>query len=76
MTQFEFMTVAQSLVLRLALALLLTSVLTAFRRRQVTRLDWVSLAWAACILVSQIQFWWALGFLVDDVTIMSGPAFA
>ena len=75
MTQFEFITVAQSLVLGLGVALLLTSALTAFRHRHATRLDWISLTWAGCIFVSQMQFWWAMGFLVDDLTIMSGPAF-
>ncbi|MDX1506785.1 MAG: hypothetical protein R3358_00805 [Woeseiaceae bacterium] len=58
MTHFEFLSVALSFVLGLAVTVLLTSLLTAFRARRETRLGWLPLTWAAYILVIQFDVWW------------------
>jgi hypothetical protein len=69
------MTVAVSLVLGLGVAVLLSSWLTVFRHRDTFRLHWISPTWALCIFVSQIQYWWSLGFLLDDLPVISGYGF-
>ena len=74
MTHFEFVTVALSLVLGLALALLLTSCLAVFRARREIRIDWLPLVWAAYIFVSQIQYWWAT-FGLSGLESISGIVF-
>ena len=58
MTPFEFLTVALSFVLGLAVTLLLTSLLAAFRARRQTRMSWLPLTWAGYVLVLQFDVWW------------------
>lgn len=65
MTQFEFLTVAISFVLGLAVTVLLTSLITAFRARRKTRMDWLPFAWAAYLLVIEFEVWWELYGLVS-----------
>lgn len=64
MTPFEFLSVALSFVLGLAVTLLLTSLLAAFRNRRRTKLDWIPFVWAVYVLVFQFQYWWAIWELV------------
>jgi hypothetical protein len=58
MSEFEFLSVALSFVLGLAVTLLLTSFLIAFRARRRTRMSWVPLTWAIYVLVMQFDLWW------------------
>ncbi len=58
MTHFEFLSVALSFVLGLAVTVLLTSLLTAFRARRKTRMSWLPLTWAFYVLVIQFDVWW------------------
>ena len=58
MSPFEFLSVALSFVLGLAVTLLLTSLLTAFRARKVARMRWLPLVWAAYVLIMQFDLWW------------------
>ena len=60
MTAFEFLSVALSFVLGLAVTLVLTSFLSAFRARSESRMDWLPFAWAGYVLVNQFQYWWAI----------------
>jgi hypothetical protein len=60
MSAFEFLSVALSLVLGLAVTLILTSLLAAFRARTETRMDALPFAWAILVLVYQFDFWWEL----------------
>ncbi len=60
MTAFEFLSVALSFVLGLAVTLVLTSLLAAFRARHESRLDWLPFVWAGYVLVYQFQYWWAI----------------
>jgi len=65
MTHFEFLTVALSFVLGLAVTVLLTSLLTAFRARRKTRISWLPVIWAAYILIIQFDVWWEVYGLVS-----------
>ncbi len=60
MTAFEFLSVALSFVLGLAVTLVLTSLLAAFRARGESRMDWLPFVWAGYVLVYQFQYWWAI----------------
>lgn len=55
MSSFEFLSVALSFVLGLAVTLLLTSFLIAFRARRKTRLRWLPLTWAFYVLIMQFD---------------------
>jgi len=65
MTQFEFLSVALSFVLGLAITVLLTSLLTAFRARRRSRMSWLPLIWAFYLLVIQFDVWWEVYALVS-----------
>lgn len=60
MTHFEFLSVALSFVLGLAVTVLLTSFLTVFRARRKARLSWLPLTWAFYLLVIQFDVWWGV----------------
>jgi len=60
MTAFEFLSVALSFVLGLAVTLLLTSLLDAFRARRSTNMDWLPFVWAGYTMLWQFQYWWAI----------------
>ncbi len=65
MTHFEFLSVALSFVLGLAVTVLLSSMLIAFRARRKTRMSWLPLTWAAYVLVIQFDVWWEVYGLVS-----------
>ena len=60
MTAFEFLSVALSFVLGLAVTLVLTALLAAFRARHQSKMDWLPFVWAGYVLVYQFQYWWAI----------------
>ena len=64
MSQFEFLTVALSFVLGLAITVLLSALITVFRNRGKTKISWLPLTWAAYILVTEFEVWWELYGLV------------
>lgn len=74
MTPFEFLSVALSFVLGLAVTVLLSSLLTAFRARRMTRMSWLPFAWAAYLLVMQFDLWWETYGLVN-IEVWSAGAF-
>lgn len=76
MTPFDFITVAISLILGLGITYLLSSAIQMFRSRDVIALDWIALAWAAIILLFQLQFWWALYELSKIIQTWTVQAFA
>jgi len=63
-THFEFLSVALSFVLGLAITVLLSSLLTAFRARRKTRMSWLPLTWAVYVLVIEFDVWWEVYGLV------------
>lgn len=70
MSIFEFSTVAVSLILGLAVACVLESLVTAFRARRTCKLDWIPFLWVAFVLMHQFQFWWAL-YEINSAPVMS-----
>jgi len=60
MTAFEFLSVALSFVIGLAVTYLLTSLLSLIRERRTCRPDWLPLMSAFYIFAYQVQYWWAL----------------
>jgi len=60
MPLFSMITVILSIILGLGIATLLKSFVAMFRSRGRGCLHWMPLAWAACIFIFQVQFWWAL----------------
>jgi len=59
MTAFEFLSVALSFVIGLAVTYLLTSLLSLIRERRTCRPDWLPLLWAFYVFGYQVQYWWA-----------------
>ncbi len=65
MTHFEYLMVALSFVLGLAVTVLLTSLITAFRARRKSRMSWLPIAWACYLLVIDFEVWWEIFGLVS-----------
>jgi len=57
---FRAIWVAPSIILSLGLTRLLSDFILVFKSRNSAELDWVPLAWAACIFVFQVQYLWAV----------------
>ena len=60
MDSFRWIAVVLSMILGLGVARLLSSVVEAFRSRNQAQMDWVPFAWAGCIFLWQLQFWWGI----------------
>ncbi len=67
MKLFSMIAVILSIILSLGIAALLKSFVEMFRARGYGRLHWMPLAWAGCIFIYQVQFWWAIIELQDLV---------
>lgn len=63
MSNFPIVATILSMILGLSITRLLLGVLTVFRIRRVAKPDWVSLAWAAMLFTTQLDFWWAVNAL-------------
>jgi hypothetical protein len=57
---FRWISVALSIVLGLGMTRLLSASIAVFKMRGSVTIDWLPLAWAGCIFVWQLQFWWAI----------------
>ena len=60
MDEFRLMATVLSMVLGLGVTRLLLALVTVFRIRRQAPIDWLPLAWAAIIFITQLQFWWAI----------------
>lgn len=60
MDSFRWIAVVLSMILGLGITRLLSASVAVFRSRNHSQLDWVPLAWAGCIFMWQLQFWWAI----------------
>ena len=60
MDAFRWISVVLSMILGLAVTRLLSALVAVFRSRTRAQLDWVPLAWAGCIFLWQLQYWWAI----------------
>lgn len=63
------------MILGLGITRLLASFVAVFRSRNHSTLDWIPLAWAFCIFIHQLQFWWAIVELPSLVQIWTLGAF-
>ena len=59
MSLFEIITITLSFVLGISASHVLWSTACAFRDRRRMRLHWIPLAWAGCIFMVHIQYWFA-----------------
>lgn len=57
------------MILGLGVAQILTSAIAVFRSRHHGRLDWIPCAWAGCIFLWHLQFWWGILELPRLVTV-------
>lgn len=48
------------MVLGLGITRLLLGVITVFRIRRRATVDWIPLAWAFCLFLTQLEYWWAI----------------
>jgi hypothetical protein len=60
MDSFRWISVVLSIILGLGITRLLSAAVEVFRARDRWEMDWVPLAWAGCIFLSQLQFWWGI----------------
>lgn len=72
---FRLISVALSIVLGLGITRLLGASVAVFRMRHAVAIDWLPLAWAGCIFVWQLQFWWAIIELPQLVGTWTLPEF-
>ena len=60
MDAYHAVSVTLGLVIGLGVARLLSSSVNVFKSRDTAQVDWIPLAWAACVFLWQLQFWWAI----------------
>lgn len=75
MTDFGRIVTVLSMVLGLGVTRLLLGLVTVFRIRRESPLDWVPLAWAAILFAIQLQYWWAITLLPSVKPTFSFPDF-
>jgi hypothetical protein len=71
MDSFRWISVVLSMILGLGVARVLNASALTFRLRQTVQLDWIPLAWAGCVFLWQLQFWWSILELESMVTQMT-----
>ncbi len=64
---FRYISSILAMVLGLGLTRMLVGLVSMFRSRDRARLDWVPAAWAFCIFVTNLQYWWAVNNLPPGV---------
>lgn len=68
MDSFRWISVVLSMILGLGVARVLNASALAFRLRHTVPLDGIPLAWAGCVFLWQLQFWWGILELQAMVT--------
>lgn len=63
MTSFPIVATVISMVLGLSITRLLLGIVTIFRIRHTSAVDWVPLMWSAVLFNVQLQYWWAINNL-------------
>jgi hypothetical protein len=58
--QFSVIMTIIGMVLGIGFTRMLSGLIAVYRSRQKAILDWVPLSWAFCILLTDLQFWWAI----------------
>lgn len=75
MSEWDFVSVALSLVLGLAVTMVLSSALVTFRARHEAKLSPTAIAWAIYIFVSQLQYWWGPVRALSSLDRITGTIF-
>jgi len=60
MEAFRWTGIVLSMILGLGVTRLLISAVEVFKSRQTTDISWMPIAWALCIFLTQVQYWWAI----------------
>ena len=63
MNNFPIVATVLSLVLGLSVTRLLLGLVTVFRIRRTSPVDWVPLAWSGVLFIVQLEYWWAINQL-------------
>jgi hypothetical protein len=63
MSNFPIIATILSMVLGLSVTRLLIGLVTVFRIRRVSPVDWVPLVWAFVLFETQLEYWWAINQL-------------
>lgn len=74
MTQHEYVFVAVSIILGLAITRLLHSVATLIRVHSRVTFHWSTALWAACVMAYVLQLWW-VGWSLRELTAWTFPDF-
>jgi len=72
---FRWVSIPLSMILGLGVTRLLASMVAMFRSRTRAKLDVIPLAWAACIFIHHLQFWWAIIELPSLITTWTVASF-
>lgn len=60
MQTLQWISVIMAMVLGLGITRLLTALVAIFKARRSIKIDWLPLAWACALFLTQLQFWWAV----------------
>lgn len=60
MQEFRWISVVMAMILGLGVTRLLTGLIAVFRSRLRAEIDWLPVAWAVSIFMTQLQFWWGM----------------
>lgn len=63
MEEFRVVVTVLSMVLGLGVTRLLLGLVTVFRTRNTSRLDWLPLSWAGIVFLFMLQYWWTINSL-------------
>lgn len=63
MSNFSIIAAILSMVLGLSVTRLLLGLVTVFRIRHTSQVDWVPLVWAFLLFATQLEYWWAINQL-------------
>lgn len=76
MSNFPIIATVLSMVLGLSVTRLLLGLVTVFRIRRTSPIDWVPLVWALVLFVTQLEYWWSINQLPTIKPTYSFPEFA
>jgi hypothetical protein len=75
LTNFSIIATILSMVLGLSVTRLLLGLVTIFRIRRTSRLDWVPLVWSFVLFETQLEYWWAINQLPSVKSAFTFPEF-
>lgn len=67
MSQYQWILTVIGMMIGLGVTRILTCLAAVVRSRDLSRPDWISLVWAATILIMELDFWWSLFNIVAAI---------